>query len=285
MAVNSLDIDGGRIYRVVESATKDSATEDTTGSFYVGIAHHLAGVATTHDVHHGKTAQEVHVFFALLDIVYVTSVIIFFHVDFHMGITLDDGMFSIAATEYAEVRGSHLIIYLLPCHGFEEFLIHSISHLGFIMQQSLFHGKMGIFAYHACYVSTGIDVVVDFEFQCIMVVLRRVGDTFDDACRFPGTGICQPVGGEHRLSTLDIHMGVTLYVSRGDGKRILSINDDAVAAAQASTIDAMTYSSIVNGDRSVTIYRSVLATTIDFFHQQWQHVYIGGVGRMRHVFR
>ena len=181
MAVNSLDIDGGRFYRVVESATKDSATEDTTGSFYVGIAHHLAGVATTHDVHHGKTAHEVPVFFALLDIVYVTSVVIFFHVDFHMGITLNDGMFSIAATEYAEVRGSHLIIYLLPCHGFEEFLIHSICHLGTIMQQSLFHGEIGIFAYHACFVSTGIDVVVYLELQCLVVVLWRVDDTVNDA--------------------------------------------------------------------------------------------------------
>ena len=73
--------------------------------------------------------------------------------------------------------------------------------------------------------------MVNLELQGIMVVLRRVGDTFDDACRFPGTGISLPVGGEHSLSTLDIYVGVTLYVSRGDGKRILSIDDDAVATA------------------------------------------------------
>ena len=200
-----------------------------------------------------------------------------------MGVSLDDGMFAIAATEYAEVRGSHLIIYFLPCHGFEELHIHSINHLGIIMQQSLFHGEMGIFAYHACYVSTGIDVVVDFELQSLVVVLWRVGDTFNDACRFPGTGICLPVGGEHCLSTLDIYVGVTCNVSRGDGKRILAIDDDAVAAAQASAIDAMTYSSVIEGDEGVAVYRSVLATTIDFFHQQWQHGFVDVGSRMRHV--
>ena len=153
------------------------------------------------------------------------------------------------------------------------------------MQQSLFHGEMSIFAYHACYVSTGIDVVVDFELQSLVVVLWRVGDTgfFIDECRFPETGICQPVGGEHCLAALDIYIGVTLYVCRGDGYFFLFIYAEGIAAAQTSAIDAMTYSSIVDGDEGVTIYRSVLATTIDFFHQQWQHGCVDVVSRMRHV--
>ena len=49
------------------------------------------------------------------------------------------------------------------------------------MQQSLFHGEIGIFAYHACFVSTGIDVVVNLKLQCLVVVLWRVDDTVNDA--------------------------------------------------------------------------------------------------------
>ena len=292
VAVDSLDIHGGSFYRVVESATKDSAAEDFAVSFYVGIANHLSGVATTHDIHHGITAQEVHVFFALLDSIYVTDVVaISFHVDVHMGITLDDGIFTISATEYAEVRGSHLIIYLLPFIGFEEaiwlsfYLLLFYSHLGIFMQQSLFHGEMGIFAYHACYVSTGIDVVVDLELQCLVIVLRRVGGTcfWVDVCRFPGTGISQPVGGEHCLSTLDIYVGVTLYVCRGDNYFFLIVYAEGITTAQASAIDAMTYFSVIEGDEGVAVYRSVLATAIDFLHQQWQHGSIRVGIRMLHV--
>ena len=112
-----------------------------------------------------------------------------FHGDIHMGVSLDDGMFAIAATEYAEVWGSHLIIYLLPFIGIEEvvFIVDILTgnYFRILVQQTLCHGEIGVAAYDARHITTGIDVVVDLELQGFMVVLWRIGDTIEGACLFP----------------------------------------------------------------------------------------------------
>ena len=106
-----------------------------------------------------------------------------FHLDIQMGVTVDDGMFAIAATEHAEVRRSYLVENLMPFFTLEENLavVLSLNHLRILVQQSLCHGEIGVLSYFAGNIATRIDVVVYLEFQGIMVVLWRVDYTIDDA--------------------------------------------------------------------------------------------------------
>lgn len=53
-------------------------------------------------------------------------------------------------------------------------------------------------------------------------------------------------------------MGIATDVCRCDSQRILTIDDDAVAAAQTSTIDTMTYVAVIDSYGGVALYDTVL---------------------------
>ena len=184
-AVDSLDGDICFLDRTVETATKHTAAEYATGSRYIGTAFYGTRIATAHDVHVREVAVEVFMFLAWFQLnVLVVVGISALHVDGDVGIALDIGLFTKAATEDTEVRRSHLIIYLFPFVCLVEFhflLVLSRLHLGVVIQETLDNQDVGIVAHFAGFVATGIDVVVNLELQCLVVVLWRVDDTVNDA--------------------------------------------------------------------------------------------------------
>ena len=220
-AVHRLDIYMRSLDGIVETATEESATEGTALTGNEGFTFYLTGVATAHEVHHGISAPEVLVLLTRNQVdgwINLTATTL--HGDIHIGVTPDDGMFAIAATEYAEVRGSHLIIYLLPFVGIEEVRIFLLSgnHLGGLVEQSLCHGEVGVAAYDACHITTGIDVVVDLELQVFMVVLWRVVGVSHFCCRLPGTGLRTPIGGKQGFTAINQYIGAAGDICRCDSQ-------------------------------------------------------------------
>ena len=180
--------------RAVCASAEHTSAEYASGSYNMSGAGHFTGIASSYDVHNGVAAIEMLVFFTLHDVEAFMEASAAFHGNIDVGVAFHIGIFAIAAAEHAEVRGPHLIIYLLPLFALEQFLavVSSRHHLCIIVEKSLDHCKIGVSAYFASLVSTSVDVVVYLELQRTMVILRRVRRSVDDACRFPRAGIHIP---------------------------------------------------------------------------------------------
>ncbi len=298
MAIDCLEVDVGVFDGVVEATAKHTAAESSARTNDMGVAFHLTRIAAAHEVHHRVARIEVFVFLVILDVKgRVDDARTLRHLYVQPGVALDDGVLSIAAAEYAEVRRTYLIEYFLPFVAGEEvviFLCCIRQYLCCFVKQALFHIYSGVaatqfvvfisLAYSTSCISTTVDVVVDLELLGGWVVLWRVGVTTDDGGWLPESGAAQPICCESNLASSNVEMGVARYVCRGDGLSFLAIvicggADVAPSAAKGIVVEG----AVMNAYVGVAIDGAVFTTAIDAVEGMGFYRYIACIIRMLQI--
>ena len=165
--------------------------------------------------------------------------------------------------------GAYFLIDFLPFVGREEVVLRLSRHgLRSILQQSFQQGDVCIAADYARRVAAAVDVMVDFELQLAVVVLRRVYRTIrENGRRFPGAFVRQPVCGEFHLSALHYDVCAALDIGESDLLRVgdsRARHDDGVRrVAPSSSEDVVHDISFAYIDEGVAIHRTVLTTAVD----------------------
>ena len=114
MAVYSLDVYVGSLYRTIETTTKHTTARSTTCTIDMCSSVYLSRESSTHDIHHRIVAEEVFMFFTFYDVIAFIYASTSLHSHFYMRIVEHKGLLSKSTTKYTEVRRTHLIKYLLP---------------------------------------------------------------------------------------------------------------------------------------------------------------------------